>query len=195
MFYPADMRRATHVPRTSTRTSTRTPSRPGGRAAVDFLDEPILSAVAALLCIVAACAPEEVATGYADGVAVDLVVVDVDGHPVEIQTAAALVAMQAHADDDDVTLRVVSGFRTMAEQERLYACFVECTCNNCELAAAPGTSEHQSGRAVDLNTSEPGSYNWLDDHGAEHGFARTEPSEEWHWVRVSGPGASSGAPS
>ncbi|MDP2343459.1 MAG: M15 family metallopeptidase [Deltaproteobacteria bacterium] len=142
---------------------------------------------AAAFLLAVGCAPagsgEETATGYVDGVAFEIVVVTVDQQPLELETAEAWNAMSAQADADDVVLRVVSGFRTMAEQERLYRCYVECNCNNCELAAPPGFSNHQSGGAVDVNTSEAGVYDWLDAHADDHGFARTEPSEEWHWER------------
>src|SRR5690606_15622592 len=56
-----------------------------------------------------------------------------------------------------------------------------CNCNSCNLAATPGYSNHQSGHALDLNTSTPGVLNWLNNHGAYYGFARTVPSEPWHW--------------
>ena len=51
-----------------------------------------------------------------------------------------------------MNLKVVSGFRTMAEQTYFYNCHVNCNCNNCNLAAKPGYSNHQSGHALDLNT-------------------------------------------
>ena len=49
------------------------------------------------------------------------------------------------------------------------------------LAAPPGYSNHQSGKALDLNTSAKGVYTWLSKHGATYGFRRTVPSEKWHW--------------
>jgi hypothetical protein len=49
------------------------------------------------------------------------------------------------------------------------------------LAAKPGYSNHQSGHALDLNTSSAGVYAWLEHHGATYGFKRTVPSEIWHW--------------
>jgi hypothetical protein len=80
-----------------------------------------------------------------------------------------------------VNLHIVSGFRTMQEQEYLYSCYTHCNCNSCNLAARPGYSNHQSGHALDLNTSASGVYSWLEAHGAHYGFARTVPSEAWHW--------------
>jgi hypothetical protein len=89
--------------------------------------------------------------------------------------------MQAAAAGAGVDVRIVSGFRTMAEQERLYSCYVNCNCNSCNLAARPGTSNHQSGHALDLNTSSGGVLTWLNNNGARFGFSRTVPSEAWHW--------------
>jgi hypothetical protein len=120
-------------------------------------------------------------TGYRNGRATAITVVTVDGKPVEKATANAYYAMAQAAAKDGVTLRVVSGFRTMAEQERLYACYVECNCNNCNLAATPGTSNHQSGSALDLNASDPGVLPWLRANAARHGFEATVASENWHY--------------
>lgn len=119
--------------------------------------------------------------GYVKGEPFDITVVTVDGKPVEVQTANAYFQMQEAAAADGVGIKVVSGFRTMAEQEYLYDCYINCSCNNCNLAAKPGFSNHQSGHALDLNTGAPGVYDWLEAHGDEWGFERTVPSEDWHW--------------
>ena len=124
---------------------------------------------------------ERTDTGYRNGTPFGITVVTADGKPVERDTANAYAVMQAAAAADGVTLVVVSGFRTMAEQQYLYACYVNCNCNNCNLAAPPGTSNHQSGHALDLNTSSGGVLSWLNANGARFGFARTVPSEPWHW--------------
>ena len=120
-------------------------------------------------------------TGYRSGTPFSINVVTVDGRPVERSTANAYIALQAAAASDGVDVRIVSGFRTMAEQERLYSCYVDCNCNSCNLAARPGTSNHQSGHALDLNTSAGGVLSWLNNNGARFGFSRTVPSEAWHW--------------
>jgi len=119
--------------------------------------------------------------GYVDGVPFDITLVTVDGKPVEVSTANAYVVMQSAAAAAGVNISVVSGFRTYAEQEYFYNCYVNCNCNNCNLAAKPGYSNHQSGHALDLNTSSGGVLNWLNAHGADYGFERTVPSEDWHW--------------
>ncbi len=120
-------------------------------------------------------------TGYVSGSAFTITLVDADGKPAELDTANAYAVMQAAAAQAGVGLTVVSGFRTMAEQQYLYACYVNCNCNSCNLAASPGYSNHQSGHALDLNTSAAGVYNWLAANAASFGFKRTVPSEAWHW--------------
>ena len=100
-------------------------------------------------------------TGYRRGNAFAIRVVSADGKPCERATANAYSVMQRAAARDGVTLRIVSGFRTMAEQRRLYSCYVNCNCNGCNLAARPGYSNHQSGHALDLNTNSPGVFRWL----------------------------------
>ena len=120
-------------------------------------------------------------TGYRNGLAFTITVVTVDGHPVERATANAYYVMAQAAERDGVQIRIVSGFRTMAEQQHLYYCYTSCSCNSCNLAARPGYSNHQSGHALDLNSKASGVYSWLSRHGAAYGFRRTVPSEQWHW--------------
>jgi len=126
-------------------------------------------------------------TGYRDGEPFPIRVVPVDGELVEVSTATVYKRMRKAAARDGITLRVVSGFRSNEEQGTLYQCYLDyqssgtCSCSSCNLAAPPGTSNHQSGHALDLNTSDPGVYDWLSSHGGEFGFERTVPSEDWHW--------------
>ncbi len=81
---------------------------------------------------------------------------------------------------EHVQLRIVSGFRTMAHQQALYRAYRRGRGN---LAARPGYSNHQSGHALDLNTSARGVYSYLAKHGGAYRFKRTVPSERWHWER------------
>ncbi len=120
-------------------------------------------------------------TGYVSGSPFSIDVVVVDDKPVEVDTGNAYWVMKQAAAADGVNLWIVSGFRTMSQQQYLYGCYVNCNCNNCNLAATPGYSNHQSGHALDLNTSAPGVLNWLNGHAAAYGFSRTVPSEPWHW--------------
>jgi hypothetical protein len=127
------------------------------------------------------CAAPHAATGYQNGAPMSIELVTADGKPIEIKTASAYHDMQIAAARDGVTLVVVSGFRTYAEQQYLYGCYIHCSCNGCNLAARPGYSNHESGHALDLNTSNAGVYGWLERHAADYGFRRTVPSEIWHW--------------
>jgi hypothetical protein len=120
-------------------------------------------------------------TGYQSGTPFPITVVTVDGDPVEINTANAFLTMAQAAENDGVHITISSGFRTMAEQQYFYNCYINCNCNSCNLAAKPGYSNHQSGHALDLNTSSAGVLNWLNAHGATYGWKRTVPSEAWHW--------------
>jgi hypothetical protein len=95
-------------------------------------------------------------TGYVKGDAFEITVVTIDGKPVEVETANAFYQMAQAAAQAGVNIKVVSGFRTMAEQQYLYNCYINCSCNNCNLAAKPGYSNHQSGHALDLNTGGAG---------------------------------------
>lgn len=120
-------------------------------------------------------------TGYSSGNAFEITVVMVDGKPVEKQTANAFWVMREAAKADGIDIHINSGFRTMSEQEYFYMCYTCCCCNNCNLAAQPGYSNHQSGHALDLNTATAGVYGWLAANAGAYGFSETVPSENWHW--------------
>lgn len=120
-------------------------------------------------------------TGYVKGEAYEITVVTIDGKKVEVQTANAYYQMAQAAAADGVNIKVVSGFRTMQEQTYLYNCYINCNCNSCNLAAKPGYSNHQSGHALDLNTSAAGVNAWIEAHGGDYGFTETVPGEPWHW--------------
>ena len=98
--------------------------------------------------------------------------------------AEAFRRMADHAARDGMVLRVTSGFRSMVEQERLYALYKQGEGN---LAARPGFSNHQSGIAVDIETGGFGSrtYQWLANNARAYGYVNTGASfsqkEPWHW--------------
>ncbi|APR81543.1 D-alanyl-D-alanine carboxypeptidase [Minicystis rosea] len=145
---------------------------------VEYEAEPVGEAASALVSY--NCATHQ-DTGYSNGSPFAITVVTVDGDPVEIGTANAFLTMAKAAENDGVHIAINSGFRTMAEQQELYSCYINCNCNSCNLAAKPGYSNHQSGHALDLNTSSSGVLNWLNAHGAAYGWKRTVSSEPWHW--------------
>ena len=121
------------------------------------------------------------ATGYRHGKEFAICLTTIDGKYVEVNTARAFVRMRSAARRAGVRLHVNSGFRSMAQQRYLYHCYRTRSCNGGNLAAPPGYSNHQSGHALDLNTSASGVYSWLSNHGRAYAFRRTVPSERWHW--------------
>ncbi len=124
------------------------------------------------------------ATAYRRGRASTICITQVDGKWVEVNTATKFLAMRTAARRAGVSIKVLSGFRTMAQQRYLYGCYKTKKCNNGNLAAPPGYSNHQSGTALDLNTTAGrGVYTWLANHARAYGFRRTVPSEKWHWER------------
>jgi D-alanyl-D-alanine carboxypeptidase len=118
--------------------------------------------------------------------------------------ARAWRAMREAARRDGIVLQLVSAYRDVAYQVRLLERKLE---RGQDLArilsvnAAPGYSEHHSGRAVDVTT--PGhaaldeaferspAFRWLQDHAGRFGFRLSFPRdnphgiafEPWHWCR------------
>lgn len=135
-----------------------------------------LVALTVLLAVTQAHA--ERAIGYVQGRKIKITVVDVDGVVVEERTARAFASMADAAANDGVELELTSGFRTNERQAELYAEYLH---DAGALAAKPGYSNHQSGRALDINVWNWTVYEWLDAHAATYGFKRTVPSEPWHW--------------
>lgn len=123
------------------------------------------------------------ATGYRRGKAFSICVTSVDGKLLEVNTARAYLRMKRAAKKRGINLWVNSGFRTMAQQRYFWNCYRTKKCNGGSVAAPPGYSNHQSGSALDLNTSARGVYSFLSRYGKSYGFRRTVPSERWHWER------------
>jgi len=120
----------------------------------------------------------ESTVGYVQGRKIKITVVDVDGVVVEQKTARAFATMAEAAAGDGLELELTSGFRTNERQAELYDEYLHA---DGALAAKPGYSNHQSGRALDINVWNWSVYEWLDSHAATYGFKRTVPSEPWHW--------------
>jgi hypothetical protein len=121
---------------------------------------------------------EKSATGYKSGSPYAMKVITVGGKSTAKSTAHAFLKMQQAADAAGVTLSINSAFRTQAEQQYLYRCYQTRSCNNGNLAARPGYSNHQNGRALDLAT---GNWTWVANNAARFGFKKTVPSERWHY--------------
>ena len=132
----------------------------------------------------------------------------IDGRPINVNIADAVLDMKEAAKRDGVNLIVTSGFRpgfnpsisatsengvkvTAQSQEELYQ--QNCVGKpKCSPATAPaGRSKHGNGIAVDFNTgSRTGRirsklnnevYSWLVKNSWRFGFVRTVSSEEWHY--------------
>ena len=87
--------------------------------------------------------------------------------------AAAFDRMAAAARRDGVVLSVTSGFRSDAEQARLFAANP-----NPKWVAPPGTSLHRWGTELDLGP--PGAYGWLKANHKRFGFVHRYAWEPWH---------------
>lgn len=112
-------------------------------------------------------------------VALAVVALNVGGQVrAEVQTAQAFFKMAAAARQAGVDLQVCSGFRTQAEQAKLFRLYQR---GRGPLASRPGTSNHQSGHALDIETRRPKVWPWLRRNAERFGFIRTVPGERWHW--------------
>jgi len=109
------------------------------------------------------------------------------GGPANLATRGGVTALapalhslvMAHRQLDLPVLRnVVSDYRTHAEQQALYDKYLAGTGN---LAAPPGHSMHEQGRAVDISSAflaaNPQLKAWLLDHG----WANDVGGEPWHY--------------
>jgi len=107
---------------------------------------------------------------------------EADNHMLQA-TACAFGRMYDAAKKSGIILKISSGFRTLARQQYFWNCYKTKSCNNGNLAAVPGTSNHGTGIALDLNTGAMSSptYRWLAANAKKFGFVRTVPSEDWHW--------------
>lgn len=119
------------------------------------------------------------------------------------EAAAAWLALRDAAMADGITLQIVSVFRSvdyqtgiirrkLAQGQRMDAILA--------VSAAPGYSEHHTGRTFDFTTPDSpaleeafeatAAFAWLTAHAVRHGFIMTLPRgnpagfiyEPWHWV-------------
>ncbi|MFF0990349.1 M15 family metallopeptidase [Kocuria nitroreducens] len=133
---------------------------------------------------------------------------DVEGHLLRPEAAAAARALLAAARADGVPIRIVSGYRSFAEQSGTYAGWVAQKGREAAdtVSARPGHSEHQTGLAMDVGDGSgcdlrvcfdgTAAAAWVAEHGPEHGFVLRYPwgehgitgywYEPWH-LRYLGP--------
>jgi hypothetical protein len=103
-----------------------------------------------------------------------------DGEGMRPDVAAAYDRMAAAARHAGLDLVVVSGFRSDAEQARLFAQHPDP-----RWVAPPGHSLHRCATELDLGPSS--AYGWLLFHAAKFGFYRRYPWEPWHFGYNAGP--------
>ena len=104
------------------------------------------------------------------------------------------------ASDDDIELRILSGYRSFETQTQLKSQYIQTfgtTAAN-TFSADQGYSEHQLGTTVDFTTPEGGAnlssfpttdaFEWLQENAYRYGFVLSYPEgnayyvyEPWHW--------------
>lgn len=97
------------------------------------------------------------------------------------------VQMADAAKKDGLSMRVVSAYRTEDYQRNLYNNKVRTTgkINADRYSARPGHSEHQTGLAVDINSTKgtfqyTAEFRWLQEHAHEYGYILRYPKDkEW----------------
>jgi LAS superfamily LD-carboxypeptidase LdcB len=86
------------------------------------------------------------------------------------------------AAGDEVEIFVTSGWRSRAYQVQLFREAVSkygSTAKAARWVATPGTSAHESGKAVDIGAFD--AMAWLAKHGAAYGLCQTFQNEPWHY--------------
>lgn len=102
---------------------------------------------------------------------------------------AALRSAAADAQDSGTPMRVTSGWRSDAYQQRLFDEAVA-TYGSVDEAArwvhTPRLSKHVSGKAVDVGPTNAA--DWLIRHGSDYGLCQTYANEMWHFELATAPG-------
>ena len=106
------------------------------------------------------------------------------GKPMRPDVAAAFDRMQAAARRDGISLGVVSGFRSNAEQAVLFARHPDP-----KWVAPPGRSLHRLGTELDLGP--PAAYGWLAANAKRFHFIQRYSWEPWHFGFTLNAGTSS----
>lgn len=122
-------------------------------------------------------------TGWSHGQKMKIKLVEVSGVELEADTARAFRVMAKAARKAGIDLAIRSGFRSHEQQVELYRKFRRGSGN---LAARPGYSNHEHGKALDIYIDDYNVYEWLKGHARQFGFKRTVRREAWHWEYVGG---------
>jgi D-alanyl-D-alanine carboxypeptidase len=128
-----------------------------------------------------------------------------DGRDVSLTPAAAKAWRRMHASAASlgVVLQPISGFRAVDRQAEIIQAKLaagQTLDAILQVTAAPGYSEHHSGRAIDLGTpadpplresfAETAAFRWLESNAKNFGFGLSYPRgnpfgiayEPWHWL-------------
>jgi zinc D-Ala-D-Ala carboxypeptidase len=120
------------------------------------------------------------------------------------EAADAFAQMREAARAGGVDLNIISGFRSRASQEKLFARQIQRRGNReaaARLSAPPGHSEHHTGYALDIGDNSDQdtdlkyafertrAYHWLSENANQYGFELSFPRnnpggvsfEPWHW--------------
>jgi hypothetical protein len=108
------------------------------------------------------------------------------GKPMRPDTAAAFDRMATAARGAGIELSITSGYRSDAEQARLFAAHPDP-----KWVAPPGKSLHRYGTELDLGP--PGAYAWLAANAPRFGFVKRYSWEPWHFGLGAHPGSASPA--
>jgi hypothetical protein len=103
-----------------------------------------------------------------------------NGEGMRPDVAAAFDQMSAAAAADGISLIVVSGFRSDAEQAELFAAHPDP-----KWVAPPGTSLHRCATELDLGPES--AYAWLAANAGRFGFLQRYSWEAWHYGFTAGP--------
>jgi zinc D-Ala-D-Ala carboxypeptidase len=129
------------------------------------------------------------------------------GRPLWMQADAAIAwnNMQAAAHADRIALEAISGYRGHAYQHGIFKRKMargQSVADILQVNAAPGYSEHHTGRAIDIGTPNEApaeesfektpAFDWLMQHASRFGFRLSYPRnnphgiiyEPWHWFYV-----------
>ena len=136
-----------------------------------------------------------------------------EGRPIRLirLAAEAWALMRLAAVRDDIELFALSGFRSVARQAEIFRGKLaagESLDQVLRYVAAPGFSEHHTGRALDIGSpehtemneafAETGAFHWLQQNAAKYGFSLSYPRanphgiafEPWHWCWSDGASSS-----
>lgn len=130
-----------------------------------------------------------------------------DGYEIKLHETAAksYLQMEADAKADGVNFAVISGFRSISEQQELFFEISkqrnQTPAERAKVSAPPGHSEHHTGYAIDIgdanvpsthlstNFEKTAAFQWLRNNAAKYGFEMSFPPdnsqgvmyEPWHW--------------